>query len=227
MKKKFSLIEIAISLAVAFLAITVLIAFFPTSFQRMKNSQDRTYATNAIAHFVSYLKNDLIEQPAPDKYYVTAGTYNSEYTDYLKTWDDNVAVTGSGATNPLPETRLPDENFITTDLLKSADFTSVGNSDSEGTYILQNSSNKSIYLIRNFTKVNGVNIPDQIIAARVWKSTYISATLLTPQTNVETVYQADSDYSQGVRVNIEFSWPITKAPAERETINTFFDVVKF
>ena len=226
MKKHFSLIEIAISLGVAFLAITVLIAFFPTSFKRIQTSQNRSYATNAIAHFVSHLKNTLIEQPAPDKFYESASTYNSNYQGFLDKWAATIAINDQEDNNPLPTVKISDNRFLNTDLLADSNYKVVSSSDHEGSYIHQHDTVKSVYLIRNFTKISSVNIVDQTIAARVWKTSYTSATLLTNQENLETVYQSDNDYSQSVRVNIEFSWPVSRPPSEREKFYTFFDLSK-
>ena len=236
-KNNFSLIEIAISLAVAFLAITVLIAFFPTSFKRMRNAQNSSYVTHTAQEFTTYLKNSLTVYPIPDKMVESVSgtspnltiTYKSitgddnDYAEYLQKWEDNINVT-STTNNPLPLEKV--ETLV--------DWSSVAAITGEGTTINRHDSEFSVFLIRSTTDLANTSTTYQVdhaIEARIWKSPYVKASQLSPTKTVstsgnESLYY-DDDYSNAARVNIEFSWPVTVAYADRTKKSYhFMDLIK-
>ena len=228
-KKQFSLIEIAISLAVAFLAITVLIAFFPTSFKRIKNAQERSYATNAAQQFTVYLKNTLTTFPTPARYRTTsATTWNTEYQNYLDKWDREVntaadATGGLASSNSLP---IAGHSAVVT--YDATDYPIP--SGFEGTLIVRHKTIPSVYLIRNVTSLNGVANVDNALEARIWKSPYVFNTAMSPGLAIREAIDSNdyqTDYDISARVNIELSWPIT-IPYDQRKYKTykFLDLAK-
>lgn len=227
MKKRFSLIEIALSMGVAFLAVSVLVAFFPTSFKRIETAQNNSYVVSCSQQMVSYLKNSLTSSPRPEKVYDSAGVYTSDYQAYLTKWTSNInAGNNVLASNPLPIAK-------NTTNIDYSSYPAIPNTiDDEGTRIDQATSVKSIYLIRSSTFVEGVTLVDQAIEARLWKSPFVSSNRLqrtydtdTDKDDVSNYYS--TDYETHTRVNIEFSWPVNMPYSERtKKAFTFVDLVK-
>ena len=243
-KSQFSLIEIALSLGVAFLAVTILIAFFPTSFKRIDNAQTNTYVANNITHFKSYIKNTLITQPAPDYIIVDptkadlTGKYSALYTNYLTQWVDNINYSKTGNSdpaqntedaNPLPVERKADSATFTAAL---TDYDAIPNTAPEGVHITQHKTIKSLYVIRTITKMNEgeaneVNLVDNVIEARIWKGAYTSSLMTNPYFGYRTVKHSSTDYNKNARVIIELSWPILVPYGERTKKTSYFvDIVK-
>ena len=228
MKKHFTLIEIALALGVTFLAVTVLIAFFPTSFKRIENAQSNSYVVSASQQMISHLKNSLSSSPRPPKLYDTAGAYNKDYKDYLTKWANNVnAGNNTLATNPLPISK----NTTTVDYFTYPTIPNLATE--EGTRIDQATDIKSVYLIRSSTFINGVINIDQAIEARIWKSPLVHSNRLqsgfdTDDTKSDVMNYYSTDYSNQTHVNIEFSWPVTTPYAERsQKYYAFVDLVKW
>ena len=225
-QQKFSLIEIAISLAVAFLAITVLIAFFPTSFKRIKNAQSRAYATNSAQQFSVYLKNTLTTYPIPDRYKTSGGSWNSEYQTYLTKWQTQVTTTkDSDPTNSLPIAayQADDVSYSETDYPIPSGF--------DGTLVQRHKTIPSVYLVRNITLLNGNSHVDNIIEVRVWKSPYVFGLTLFPGNpgtgSAGDPHNYENDYSKAARINMEFSWPVTIAYSQRKSKTyKFLDLAK-
>ena len=226
---KFSLIEIAISLAVAFLAITVLIAFFPTSFKRLKGAQQRSYATNAAQQFNVYLKNTLTTFPVPGRHKIDATTYNTEYAAYLTKWNTEINTPqNTSANNSLPQVAYAEDD-IAYDSSSYYDLPA----NFEGTHIVQHKTNPSVYLIRNVTFLNGSSHVDNMLEVRIWKSPYIFNSVFLPSRDGRDFSESnatgnyENDYSKAARINMEFSWPITTVYSKRKYKNyKFLDLVK-
>ena len=203
-RNPFSLIEIALSMGVAFLAVTVLIAFFPTSFKRIETAQNLSYSTNASQQLISYLKSNLLIVPTPPKVVKTvsgvpgAYTYtyetvtgdNNDYPEYEKKWEDNISKNDSVDSNPTP---LVKSNAV----VDYTAYSSLSTSDI-GTNIEQHPTIKSIYFIRSVTESSNIALIDAAIEARVWKSSYTAANRFHASKDVYVHIHDDYDTDPGL-----------------------------
>ena len=238
MKRSFSLIEIALSLGVAFLAVTILIAFFPTSFKRMETAQNRSYVTSSGQIFASHIKESILGVDGrPYKRVITEGVHNvgaagystapvysQDYQDYETRWGN---IVNSSAGDTADENPLPIE--LSTDNVDYTVFPVVATTF-DGVQLDQHPTFKSLYLLRTVTQISSVANVDNLVEARVWKTPFNSTSLLSPS-NWSGVYIPRVNhyeaYDKGVRVNIEVSWPASIPYAERtKKIYLFQDVFK-
>ena len=175
LQKQFNLIEILISMVVIIFAMFIIISFIPLAQNQQSQAINQTHLSNFAQDIVNYIKSEPQDALNEDS---TITNKNAQY-QLISSFPDSKATFDTRRGNFSPTATL----------------------ENGSTKIYPHSTDDSVFLIQSITNINGVDVKEAEIEARIWKtpssfhySTVRALDGASPTAN--TPHQSDQNYGE-------------------------------